>query len=147
DYVHYANLLSPNADPSSPLYLNPLIGKSNNSMSVLGVPAMVGDYYSNNRGAAVVYAFTSASDTYAYGNTTGQGDNYLPKLGFSIVAGNNPTPAANFATTVQDVTGSTSLSTSFEGPGTTIGYKAFNGGTSFNGYTVGPRYWGKTFFI
>ncbi len=143
DYVHYANLLSPSADSSSPLYLNPLIGKSNNSISVLGVPAMVNDYYSNSRGAGVVYAFSPAPDNYAYGNTAGQGDNYLPKQGFSIVAGANPTPPGNLATTVADVTGSTTWNQPFE----TQGYKAFNGNITFQGYTVGPRYWGKTFFI
>jgi Flp pilus assembly protein TadG len=143
DYVHFANLLSPFADASSPLFNNSLIGKSNNSMSVLGVPAMVGDFYSNNRGAGVVYAFTAAPDNYAFGNAAGQGDNYLPKKGFAIVAGANPTPPVNLATTVQDVTGGTAFDNPFE----TQGYKAYNGGVAFQGYTVGPRYWGKTFFI
>jgi Flp pilus assembly protein TadG len=143
DYPHYANLLSPTADASSALSGSPLIGKSNVSISVLGVPAMVNDYYSNNRGAGVLYGFSSSPDNYAYGNTKTQGDNYLPKKGLTIVTGTNPTPPATFAQTVADVTGGTAVDANFE----TNGYKGYNGGDTFQGYTVGPRYWGKTFFV
>lgn len=133
DYVHYANLLSPSADASSSLYNNALIGRSNVSASVLGMPAMVNDFYSNNRGASVSQAFSSWPDTYAIGTDPNQGDNYLPKNGQAI---------PNYAATVQDITNGTTYNTSFE----TTGYKGITTKT-FNGYTLGPRYWGKTFFI
>jgi Flp pilus assembly protein TadG len=133
DYVHYANLLSPAADGSNPLSGNTLIGRSNVSQSVLGVPAMANDFYSNNRGASVTYAFSSAPDSYANGTDPNQGDNYLPKNGQSI---------PNYAQTVKDVTGGTTYNSAWE----TQGYKSQTGKT-FNGYTLGPRYWGKTFFV
>jgi hypothetical protein len=155
NYVNYANLLSPYADATSPLYNNSLIGKSNVSQPVSGVAAIVNDFYQNNFGAAVVQAFTSAPDDFAYGNDTthshlgftgapAQGDNYLPKFGKSIVSGDNPTPPGNLVTNVNDLFSSPkTYDNTFE----TQGYKGYNGGVSFKGYTVGPRYWGKTFFV
>jgi Flp pilus assembly protein TadG len=133
DYVHYANLLSPFSTASSPLYNNSLIGRSNVSTAVLGMPAMVNDFYSNGRGATMSYAFSSWPDSYANGTASGQGDNYLPKNGQSI---------PNYATTVQDILNNTTYNANFE----TQGYRS-QASTTFNGYTLGPRYWGKTFFI
>ncbi|HZY84857.1 MAG TPA: hypothetical protein VFE78_08500, partial [Gemmataceae bacterium] len=67
DYVHYdncPNLLCPAADGSSPLFGNTEIGKSNmvtdlnasnssipSAFQNMGIPAVVKDFYSNNRGA------------------------------------------------------------------------------------------------
>jgi hypothetical protein len=106
------------------------VGKSNVSIAALGIPAMVGDYYQHPWGASPTPAFTAALDTYA---TTPGGDNFLK------VSQNKGT---TYAQTVKDVTGSTTVNNSFE----TKGY-TFYTGTTFNGYTQGPRYWGKTFFV
>ncbi len=51
NYTNYANLLCPVADGSNPLSGNAVIGKCNASISALGVPALVNDFWSNNRGA------------------------------------------------------------------------------------------------
>jgi Flp pilus assembly protein TadG len=134
DYAHYANLLCPSANSSAsnnPLLNNAAIGKCNVSQAALGIPAMVGDFWSNNRGQTANGAFTSAPDTYA---TAPGGDNYLR---VNNVSGNP------YASTLQAINnGSLGPNAGFE----TNGYKQFTG-TTFNGYTQGPRYWGKTFFI
>jgi hypothetical protein len=91
----------------------------------------------------VVYAFSAAPDSYQYGNDTNQGDNYLPRNGQSITAGLAATPPGNFATTVNDAIGGTALNNTWE----TQGYAAFGPRRTLQGYTLGPRYWGKTFFI
>jgi Flp pilus assembly protein TadG len=59
---------------------------------------------------------------------------------------NNNNVNKGYATSVFDVTASTSRNSSFESNASTGGYNFFTGGT-FQGYTQGPRYWGKTFFI
>ncbi len=93
-------------------------------------PVLMNDFYQQAYGAAPVPAFSPAAATYA---TTPGGDNYLKIT-------NNT--GATYATTVKDVTGSTNKNATFE----TKGYKAFTNAT-FNGYTQGPNYWGKTFFV
>jgi hypothetical protein len=133
NYTNYANLLSPSADSSNPLSGNPAIGKSNVSIAAMGVPAMVGDFWSNARGSSATGAFTQVPDSALDVNNQAGGDLYLR-------VSNNPSNA--YATDVKDVTGSSSVNSSFE----STGYKKFTG-TTFNGYIQGPRYWGKTFFI
>ena len=59
DYVHFANLLSPTADGGSPLAGSTLIGKSNVSVSVSGIPALVNDYLSSSRGSTVAVPFSN----------------------------------------------------------------------------------------
>ncbi|MDR3621804.1 MAG: pilus assembly protein TadG-related protein [Paludisphaera borealis] len=127
NYTNYANLLSPAADASNPLSNDPRIGKSNVSISALGIPAMVNDFWSNNRGASsTASAFTAASDAALDSTNRAGGDKYLFKSGSTTV----------YAATVQDYTGSTTKNTAFE----TSGYATL-------GYIQGPRYWGKTFFV
>lgn len=100
---------------------DPQVGTSNVTRSVLGVPSLVDDFFKNNGGAA---AFKAAQPSIT--NTNPGGDNYLPNI-------NAPSkPAINWRET-------TNLA-SFPG------YKAIVGG-AFKGYTEGPGYWGKTFFI
>ena len=156
-------LQSPNADASntSGLYQDTRLGKCNISIPISGVSATVGDFYQSANGApTVASAFTSAPDNFQYGNDTtdtytdangvnwtGQGDNYLPKSGKTIATGTNATAPANLAATVNNVIGGTVGTTTYNSNWATQGYKKFNGGKTFNGYTVGPRYWGKTFFI
>jgi hypothetical protein len=134
DYAHYANLLSPTADSSNPLSGNPAIGKSNVSVSALGIPAMVNDFWSNARGAAAVAAFTQVPDTALDSYNQAGGDKYLRK---SSNSSGQP-----YAATVADVTGSSSKNSSFE----SSGYSTYTG-SALQGYTQGPRYWGKTFFV
>ena len=63
NYTNYANLLSPAADGSNPLSDDPRIGKCNVSIPALGVPAMVNDFWSNNRGTRPPAAFTPTPDS------------------------------------------------------------------------------------
>src|SRR5262249_165685 len=93
-------------------------------------PVMLDDFYQQPYGTSPLKAFTPASANYA---TAPGGDNYLHT--------NNNNGAA-YATTVKDITNSTSKSISFEANG----YKTFTT-VAFKGYTEGPNYWGKTFFI
>jgi hypothetical protein len=131
-YANYANLLCPVADGSNPLSGDPRIGKCNVSISALGVPPLVNDFWSNGRGAAAASAFTPAPDASLDNYKRASGDRYLFKSGSTTV----------FAGTLKDALGSTTRNTSFE----SNGYKSIQG-TAFQGYTQGPRYWGKTFFI
>jgi len=134
DYTHYANLLCPSADPGNALTNNSAIGKCNVSIPALGVPAMVGDYWSNARGASATGAFTPVADASLDAYNQASGDKYLRK------ASNNA--GQPYATNVSDVTGSTTKNVAFE----TNGYKTYTGVASV-GYVQGPRYWGNTFFI
>jgi hypothetical protein len=162
NYPNYANLLCPSGDSAntSGLYQDGRIGKCNISISVDGVSATVGDFYQSSLGITpVASAFTSAPDNFQYGNDTtdtytdaqgkswtGQGDNYLPKNGKPITAGATATPAGNIAATVNDVIGGTAGTSVYNSNFETQGYKSITG-NNFNGYQVGPRYWGKTFFM
>jgi hypothetical protein len=133
NYTNYANLLCPSADSSSALSGNTAIGKCNISIAALGVPAMVNDFWQNARGGSASGAFTQVLDSSLDAYNQAGGDKYLRKLNNS----GNP-----YAATVADITGSTSKNTGFE----SNGYKQYTG-AAFNGYTLGPRYWGKTFFV
>src|SRR5262249_18836373 len=100
----------------SPLYAmqqtsnDPRVGKCNVSQGVLGVPAMVNDYFQNDRGATLVPAFHPAPNTVT--STNPGGDNYLLKNGSTL-------PAKNW----QEITGSATT--------------AFGGYPNFKGYTQG----------
>jgi Flp pilus assembly protein TadG len=104
---------------------DPRVGLCNVTQTVSGVPAMVNDYYQNNRGSSGTAAFSPAPNTIT--NTANGGDQYL-------LAKNSTNPAKTW----QDITGSSS--TGFGG------YASHQGG-KFYGYIQGPGYWGKTFFI
>jgi hypothetical protein len=134
DYTHYANLLSPSADGSNPLSGNPAIGKSNVSVSALGVPAMVNDFWQNARGASASGAFTQVPDASLDAYNQAGGDKYLHSAGNSS--------GQPYAQELEDVLGSTTKNPSWE----TNGYKKYTGTASL-GYVQGPRYWGKTMFI
>src|ERR1019366_10803864 len=93
DYTANPNMLCPAAASGSGVANNPLIGKSNVSndlTATLGIPNMVKDFYSNNRGSSVAYAFTSAGA----GDATGwvAGDKYLK-------VNTNATPVTTYTTT------------------------------------------------
>ena len=65
NYTNYANLLCPVADGSNPLTGNSVIGKCNVTISALGVPPLVNDFWSNSRGSSASSAFSSVPDTLA----------------------------------------------------------------------------------
>ena len=136
--ISTAYLKDPGNDPRS--------GKSNVSQSSLGIPALVDDFYAHSRGGSASSAFSAASSSYA---TAPDGDRPLyDNGGFD--------PSAGYAISYRDLLGSTGRDKTFE----LDGYDHFNGlgyndlvtdptdlATTFKGYTRGPRYWGKTFFI
>ncbi len=92
-----------------------------------GRDPVVADFYTDNGGTQ---AFSPAPT--AYSDSPG-GDDYL-KEDFN--------GGADYAQTVADVLNTTSYHNTFE----TQGYQGITG-QPFNGYTQGPGYWGKTFFI
>ena len=96
---------------------DPRVGLCNITQSVLGVPPMVNDFYQNNAGAAGVLAFTPASNVCT---APVSGDNYLTANGKCVLTWSD---AVN--------------------PNTSF----FPGYSNFQGFTQGPGYWGKTFFI
>ncbi len=91
------------------------------------------DFYQNNSGTL---AFTPASSGYA---STPGGDNFLMT---------NKNTGGSYCTTAADALGLGSVSNStrdatFEASG----YAAYGMAPALSGYTMGPGYWGKTFFI
>ncbi|HLN32096.1 MAG TPA: pilus assembly protein TadG-related protein [Gemmataceae bacterium] len=123
-YGPYAPSYSPLANMQC-TSTDPRVGKCNVTQSVLGVPAMVTNYYQNARGSSASPAFVPAPGSIT--NTSPGGDVPLPVM-------NTTTPAKNWS----EIRGGNTSKT-FEG------YAHYNG--QFYGYTQGPGYWGKTFFI
>lgn len=97
-----------------------------------GRPPVVGDFQLDTSGSA---AFTAAasdgSQNYAQ---TQPGDKYLYQGG--------NTTGTNYAHTVSEITGGTGKNANFESQG-----YAYYTKTAFQGFTQGPNYWGKTFFM
>jgi Putative Flp pilus-assembly TadE/G-like len=134
NYTNYANLLCPSASSGNALTGNAAIGRCNVSVTALGIPAMVNDFWRNARGAATASAFTAVADaTLETVTNWATGDKFLR---------NNNNTANPFASTISGVNGGTTTNVGFE----TTGYKQFTG-VALIDYTQGPRYWGKTFFI
>jgi hypothetical protein len=97
---------------------------------------IVNDFFKNAYGAPAQLAFSPASDAFAI---TPGGDVPLRR--------NNNNPLQPYATNLVEVLGSTSRNATWESEGYSAAF--LNGGVTkpFFGYTQGPRYWGKTFFI
>ncbi len=98
-----------------------------------GRPPIVQDFYSDNNGTV---AFSAASSAYA---TTPGGDNFIKT---------NKGAGSGYCSTPADLLNISTVTTStrdamFESQG----YKAYGMSANFNGYTQGPGYWGKTFFM
>jgi Flp pilus assembly protein TadG len=96
-----------------------------------GRPAIVKDFYTDTAGTPA-FATAGNDGNYNYSATT-PGDPY------AFVKGSS----SNFAQEVEDIVGGIAYNTNWE----TNGYKSIAGVTTFNGYTNGPNYWGKTFFM
>jgi hypothetical protein len=102
-------------------------------------PAVIADFYAN----AVGNAPGSSNAAFTYVTPTGtsappSGDNYLAKNGTS------GSPPTTYGSTVQEITNGMV----FRGYQPTP-YYGYSGGAvpNWSGYTQGPGYWGKTFFI
>jgi hypothetical protein len=93
----------------------------NISISNASGPCIAADFLQSQGGAA---AFTPAASTFS---TVPGGDNYPYSLGSSTT----------YASDVKDMLNTTSYNAAWE----------TNGYTNFNGYTAGPSYWGKSFFM
>ena len=137
-----------------------LVGYCNITQSVGGCGAMVNDYYQNARGAAAVQAFAPATTWPAVTNvpaltlsaTQPSGDQAQTSMtdptgqaytyGQTITNAQSGDAAGTTAMTVSD------LIPKNYGSGTTAApYDGSNlWGTAPNGYTVGPNYWGMTFY-
>ncbi len=140
DFMSNPNLLCESAVIGNSLYGNNMIGKSNTMHDLTaaqGVPSMTGDFWQNARGASAVAGFTSAGN----GDATGwvAGDKYLH------VSNNSSKP---YAMNVNDLVnaGSSSNTNVYNSNWETQGYQYYTT-SAFNGYTEGPGYWGKTFFM
>jgi len=109
---------------------------TNLTMTTNSGPPIVNDFYQNASGvtpSSANYAFSRWSDSY---DVTPGGDNYPAKY-------NTSTTPITYAQTVNDWKNYGGVrNVTFETDATLGGY-----GSSFNGYTAGPGYWGKTFFI
>ncbi|HEX4128642.1 MAG TPA: pilus assembly protein TadG-related protein [Pirellulales bacterium] len=112
------------------------VGNCNITTTIGGIPPLVNDFYSNNRGSSAASAFTAAPGSVT--STTQPGDAYLTTS--TNKSGNPP------GRTVAEVSGSTSLTNTTNKNFASQGYKYFTSKT-FSGYQEGPGYWGKTFFI
>lgn len=106
-------------------------GLANISVATDAGNAIVGDFYQNALGGTPNPAFAPASETYA---TTPDGDQPLVKY-------RSTTPGQ----TVQQITNGTATFNGYMA----VPFTGYSGPTvpEFKGYTRGPRYWGKTFFI
>ena len=116
-------------------FTTPYIEANITHMTSDGRAPIVQDFYQDSSGTTAFTAQTSA-----YGTTPG-GDNFLKQ---------NKNTGASFAATPAELmnisAGSVSNSTrdaTFE----TSGYTAYSMASTFNGYTLGPGYWGKTFWV
>jgi Flp pilus assembly protein TadG len=98
-----------------------------------GRPPMCADFYQDTSGTP---AFIPQSAAYS---TAPGGDNYLLA---------NKNTGASYAQTVAQVLNLGSVSTNtYDANFEASGYMAYSMRPAFNGYTTGPGYYGKTFFI
>ncbi len=135
-FGHYSNVAAAALQGTSsiPTTTGEYVDPNNISSTQNSGPPICADWFSNPAGTAAGpgnVAFTRAPDTY---NTTPGGDNYLKT---TLNTG------GSYATDVFDIVGANVYNAAFEANG----YDTYLGAGSFNGYTQGPGYWGKTFWI
>lgn len=135
-YGHYSNTAAAALQGTSsiPTTGGEYVDPSNISSTQNPGPPVIADFNSNAPGVkadATNVAFSRAPDAY---NTTPGGDNYLRITQDTGVS---------YASTAAQVVSNTTYDTSFEAKG----YDAYRPSTPFNGYTQGPGYWGKTFWV
>ncbi|MGD9723025.1 MAG: pilus assembly protein TadG-related protein [Pirellulales bacterium] len=130
-FGHYSNTGS--AAMTATSFTSPYDPCNLTSMTSDGRAAIVQDFYQDTSGTA---AFSPASAGYA---TAPGGDNYLLL---------NQNAGPGYSNHVQHVLGLGSATNSTRDPTwETSGYTAYGMTPQFNGYTQGPGYWGKTFFM
>lgn len=133
----YDTTFSPNATLMS-TSADARVGRCNVTTAALGVPAMVDDFFQNDYGAATsVKAFNKPAA--AVTNTAQGGDGYLNVRSSS--------PAVCARTWSQITTGSNTTTPSnkdFDWA-SDLGGRGYP--STFVGWTQGPGYWGKTFYI
>jgi hypothetical protein len=130
-FGHYSNTSA--AGLQATTFTNPYDPANITTTTSDGRPPIVQDFYSDSNGTV---AFSAASAGYA---TTPGGDNFI-KTNKGAGSGYCSTPADLL--NISTVSSSTRDAT-FESQG----YKAYGMSANFNGYTQGPGYWGKTFFM
>jgi Flp pilus assembly protein TadG len=139
-FAHYSYKPSPSTELLITTSTSPMVGRCNITQPALGVRAMVDNYYQD--ASYTVPAFTSAGPGDAAGYVGGDR---------SLHVGGAVTGTGLYAKTVSDITGSTALNTNFEQQGYDYYYNLARAGgatvSPFNGYTRGPAYYGKTFFV
>jgi hypothetical protein len=108
-----------------------IYGSSNVVVETASGSPIVEDFYQHAPTTTAVKAFTPVADSLGYDVTPG-GDNFLKKSDSTYVK------------TVNDITGGLTFNGYTNPP-----FTGYTGSTvpEFKGYTEGPRYWGKTFFI
>lgn len=113
-----------------------VLGLANTVVETDGGLPLVNDFFKNAYGATPELAFSPAPDSFA---TTPGGDIPLRR--------SNNNPSQPYAVNLTEVLGSSSRNNTWENEGYSAAF--LNGGVTkpFLGYTQGPRYWGKTFFI
>lgn len=137
-FGHYSSASANFQFNATSVYTRPPTGEilapSNITVDTAQGLKLVADFYKHPSGAGSAEpAFTAAPSGYA---TSPAGDTYLQKNGSWIV-------------TVKDLVGGTSVNSTWENA-STGGYDSTlntSGTKPFKGYTVGPNYWGKTFWI
>lgn len=132
-FGHYSSVATAalqNSNTSTLIGSN-LFGSANVTIQTNGGSEIVKDFFSNNAGGTPQQGFGPAPDAYA---TTPGGDNFLYANGTST-----------YASTVAGITGGLAFFEGYKQPP----YQGYAGPSvpAFNGYTQGPRYWGKTFFV
>ncbi len=146
-----------------------LVGYANATQAVGGCGPMVNDYYQNTRGATASAAFAAcktwpysgqalvkggyppvagAVGTLTLSSTQPSGDQAQTGYGLTIANAQSGRAASTTALTVSDLIptsfGNGASGTPGSSPGPYDGRKLW--GTCPNGYTIGPNYWGMTFF-
>jgi Putative Flp pilus-assembly TadE/G-like len=112
---------------------------------------VVGDFYQHAAGGTPQVAWQSAGD--GDGDAFVKGDKPWKANSATWAPLGSYTARSNYAAHVKDLLNlSTVTNSTYDLTFETLGYdnvslKAANSNNSFAGYTQGPRYWGKTFFI
>ncbi|HEX4132784.1 MAG TPA: pilus assembly protein TadG-related protein [Pirellulales bacterium] len=127
-FGHYSGVTMPDSSPTYPY------GSANITTTTSdGRPPIVSDFYTNSSGTL---AFSAAPSSYM---STPAGD--VPKK-------TNKNTGSSYAQTAAQLLnisspGNSTRDATFE----TSGYQAYSMATTFSGYTQGPGYWGKTFYL
>jgi Flp pilus assembly protein TadG len=140
-FGHYSNTAAAalSGNTSYPANSGEIVDPSNISSDQNPGSAVVKDFYANAAGtnpspSNVAFSYVTPSGTSA----PPSGDNYLAKNGTS------GTPPTTYGSTVQEITNGMVFRGYQPSP-----YYNYSGGTvaNWSGFTQGPGYWGKTFFV